>query len=140
MTADFKVEKHPGPFLGPDADLARACAMAVIPWYGTDDEVTHQRIMQNGIWNDHVAVQSALAAIHYLTVGPMVGRGSIERGQRVLVWATVQDPTTFREPSGMWWVAVDGCSGYVALHEDAMIKPVDTKKAPEAGPDLATGA
>ncbi|MFA7308381.1 MAG: hypothetical protein WC026_17120, partial [Hyphomicrobium sp.] len=40
--------------------------MAVIPFYGDDDEVTHQRIMKDGVWNDHVAVQSALAAIHHL--------------------------------------------------------------------------
>ncbi len=62
----LEVERHPGPFSGPDAELARACAMAVIPWYGNDDAATHQRIMANGIWNDHVAVQAALAAIHHL--------------------------------------------------------------------------
>ena len=61
----MKVEKHPGPFTGHDAELARACAMAVIPFYGDDDEVTHQRIMKDGVWNDHVAVQAALACIHY---------------------------------------------------------------------------
>lgn len=44
--------------------------MAVIPWYGNDDEVTHQRIVKDGIWNDHVAVQAALAAIHHLTKAP----------------------------------------------------------------------
>jgi hypothetical protein len=60
------IERHPGPFTGPDAELARAIAMAVIPWYGNDDATTHQRIMQNGIWNDHIAVQAALAAIHHL--------------------------------------------------------------------------
>jgi hypothetical protein len=62
----IKVEKHPGPFIGPDAELARACAMAVIPFYGNDDADTHQRIMCDGVWNDHVAVQAALAAIHHL--------------------------------------------------------------------------
>jgi hypothetical protein len=61
-----KVERHPGPFSGADAELARACAMAVIPFYGSDDKVTHARIVKNGVWNDHVAVQAALAAIHYL--------------------------------------------------------------------------
>lgn len=40
--------------------------MAAIPWYGNDDAVTHQRIIKDGIWNDHVAVQAALAAIHHL--------------------------------------------------------------------------
>ncbi|ODM71700.1 NADAR family protein [Bradyrhizobium elkanii] len=60
------VEKHPGPFAGPDAEFARDCAMAAIKWYGTDDEMTHQRIMKGGVWNDHVAVQAALAAIHHV--------------------------------------------------------------------------
>lgn len=64
--SDIKIEKHPGPFIGPDIELARACAMAVIPFYGNDDEVTYRRILKNGVWNDHVAVQSALAAIHHL--------------------------------------------------------------------------
>lgn len=40
--------------------------MAVLPWYGNDDGETHQRIMVRGIGNDHIAVQAALAAIHYL--------------------------------------------------------------------------
>ena len=52
--------------MGPDTDLARKCAMTVIPWYGNDDPATHQRILICGIWNDHVAVQSALAAIHHI--------------------------------------------------------------------------
>lgn len=60
------VEKHPGPFIGPDAELACAVAMAVIPWYGNDDAATHKRIMTNGVWNDHIAVQSALAVIHHI--------------------------------------------------------------------------
>ena len=60
------VERHPGPFMGSDAELARACAMAVLPYYGSDDGDTHQRILKDGIWNDHVAVQAALAAIHHL--------------------------------------------------------------------------
>jgi FtsZ-binding cell division protein ZapB len=59
------VEKHPGPFVGADAELARACAMAVIERYGSDDPQEMERIRTNGIWNDHVAVQSALAAIHH---------------------------------------------------------------------------
>lgn len=61
-----KVERHPGPFIGPDAELARACALAVIVDYGNDDPVTHARILKNGIWNDHVSVQAALTAIHYI--------------------------------------------------------------------------
>jgi hypothetical protein len=64
VTVSHEIERHPGPFSGPDAELARACAMAVIPWYGNDNAVTHQRIMKAGIWNDHIAVQAALAAIH----------------------------------------------------------------------------
>lgn len=62
----MKVERHPGPWIGPDTELARACAMVAIRDYGTDGAVTHQRIMTDGVWNDHVAVQAALAAIHYL--------------------------------------------------------------------------
>lgn len=65
-TVSHKVVRHPGPWVGVEAELARACAMAVIPWYGSDDAVTHQRIMKDGVWNDHVAVQAALAAIHHL--------------------------------------------------------------------------
>lgn len=66
MSDTIKIARHPGPFVGPDAELARAAAMAVIPWYGDDDETTHQRILKDGVWNDHVAVQAALAAIHHL--------------------------------------------------------------------------
>lgn len=62
--AAIVAERHPGPFTGADAELARACAMVTIPDYGNDDPDTHQRIMQNGIWNDHIAVQAALTAIH----------------------------------------------------------------------------
>lgn len=70
------IERHPGPFIGPDVELARAAAMAVLPFYGSDDAITHERIMKNGIWNDHVAVQAALAAIHYLkTHSPTAGVG-----------------------------------------------------------------
>lgn len=61
-----EVERHPGPWIGEDAELARACAMAAIQDYGTDDPETHQRILKDGVWNDHVAVQAALAAIHSL--------------------------------------------------------------------------
>lgn len=60
------IERHPGPFRGPDAELARACAMAVIPYFGTDDPLVHARILSQGVWNDHVAVQSALAAIRHI--------------------------------------------------------------------------
>ena len=60
------VERHPGPWIGPDAELARACAMAAIKDYGDDDPETLQRILRDGVWNDHVAVQAALAAIHHL--------------------------------------------------------------------------
>lgn len=87
MATAMKVVKHPGPFVGPDAELARACAMAVIPWYGNDDAVTHQRILKDGIWNDHVAVQAALAAIHHLKSQPATeaAQGDHESGG---------DPTT----------------------------------------------
>lgn len=60
----MKVDRYPGPFIGPDAELARACAMAVLPFYGMDEPDEYQRILKDGIWNDHVAVQAALAAIH----------------------------------------------------------------------------
>jgi len=57
-------ERHPGPWIGADAELARACTMVAIKDYGNDDSDTHQRILKDGVWNDHVAVQAALAAIH----------------------------------------------------------------------------
>ncbi|MDN3278801.1 hypothetical protein QWJ07_31380 [Frankia sp. RB7] len=60
------VERHPGPWIGEDVELAQACAIAAIKDYGNDDPVTHQRILKNGVWNDHVAVQAALATIHNL--------------------------------------------------------------------------
>jgi hypothetical protein len=62
----MRVEKHPGPWTGPDTELARACAEAIIPWYGTDDSFNHKRILEQGIWNDHPAVQAALAMIHHI--------------------------------------------------------------------------
>lgn len=64
----MKIERHPGPFTGPDQELAAACAMEVIPWYGDFDEATHKRAMENGIWNDHISVQTALAVIHTLRI------------------------------------------------------------------------
>lgn len=60
----IKAERHPGPFIGPDVELARACALATIPYYGNDTPEEYQRIMAGGIWNDHIAVQTALTAIH----------------------------------------------------------------------------
>lgn len=62
----MKVEKCKGPYIGPDIELAQACAMAVIPDYGNDDPITHGRIMKDGIWNDHVAVQAALTMLQHL--------------------------------------------------------------------------
>ncbi len=66
MTSKIIAERHPGPFTGPDAEIARACALAAVADYGSDDAITHGRIMKDGIWNDHVAVQAALATIHYI--------------------------------------------------------------------------
>jgi len=62
----MEVKRDTGPFVGPDIELARACAMATIVDYGNDDPVTHARIMANGIWNDHVAVQAAWTAIRHI--------------------------------------------------------------------------
>lgn len=61
-----EVERHPGPWTGPDAEFAQACAMAAIKDYGDEDPEVLQRILRDGVWNDHVAVQAALAAIHTL--------------------------------------------------------------------------
>lgn len=58
------VERHPGPFIGADVELARACAIVTIPYYGNDTPEEHQRIMAGRIWNDHIAVQTALTVIH----------------------------------------------------------------------------
>jgi hypothetical protein len=55
--------KHPGPFLGPDADLARACARVAVADYGDDAGEAYERIMAGNIWNDHVAVQAGLSVI-----------------------------------------------------------------------------
>lgn len=38
--------------------------MVTIADYGNDTPEEHQRIMAGGIWNDHIAVQTALTAIH----------------------------------------------------------------------------
>lgn len=46
----------------------------------------------------------------------------MKRGDRVLVtvqlWATVNSQTNEREPSGNWWVQIDGVIGLTAIHED----------------------
>lgn len=59
-------EKHPGPFMGPDVELARACAKIAVSDYGDDTGEAFDRIMAGDIWNDHVAVQAALSAIYSL--------------------------------------------------------------------------
>jgi hypothetical protein len=74
---EMVAERHPGPWIGPDAELARACAMVAIKDYGTDDPDTHQRILKNGIWNDHVAVQAALAAIHSVRLAAPAARDPV---------------------------------------------------------------
>ena len=81
-----EVQRHPGPWTGPDAELARACAIAAIKDYGDDDPETYQRIMTNGVWNDHVAVQAALAAIYNLNIGRAgeSGRAVIRNGQLII--------------------------------------------------------
>lgn len=67
-----RVERHPGPWMGPDAILAKECAMATIRDYGDFDGDTHQRVLKDGIWNDHVSVQAALAVIHTLRINGMM--------------------------------------------------------------------
>ena len=102
----IKVEKHPGPFSGPDAELARSCAMAVIEWYGADDPITMERIRKNGIWNDHIAVQSALAAIHHLKGSPESSRAACcAGGYRIWVEDTsLARCTPCSVPSRSWKV------------------------------------
>lgn len=70
-------ERHPGPFIGPDAELARACAIVTIRDYGNDTPEEHQRIMAGGIWNDHIAVQTALTTIH--SIRKAAGEAPIDR-------------------------------------------------------------
>lgn len=59
-----QAQRYPGPFIGPDLELAKACAVATIVDYGNDTPDEHKRIMAGGIWNDHIAVQTALTVIH----------------------------------------------------------------------------
>ncbi len=49
-----------------DLELARKVAMEAWEKYGGDDGPTCDRIRANGIWNDHIAVQAAIAAIKEL--------------------------------------------------------------------------
>lgn len=42
---------------------------------------------------------------------------TFKRGDRVLVWGTLNSPTNERTPSGLWWVNVDGHAGCVAVQE-----------------------
>lgn len=68
----IEMEKHPGPFMGPDTEFARAVAAAVVEWYGDDTEQALERIRVGQIWNDHIAVQAALATVHNIKkrIGP----------------------------------------------------------------------
>lgn len=50
---------------------------------------------------------------------------SLDRGQRVMVMATINAPTNHREPTGRWWVQLDGHIGLTAVHQDAMVVPDD---------------
>ena len=81
QAASEPVERHSGPWIGPDAQLARDCAIAAIRDYGTDDPETHQRIMRDGVWNDHVAVQAALAAIHNIRK-----RDAVPQASKIVAW------------------------------------------------------
>ena len=60
----------------------------------------------------------------------MTDRTPIERGQRVLVWATVREPS---QPSGMWWIQLDGHTGSIAVHQDAMVTPQGASAAAKEG-------
>lgn len=46
-----------------DLEAARAIASAALEIYGDFDEHQMKQFRENGIWNDHAAVQAALAAI-----------------------------------------------------------------------------
>lgn len=61
----------------------------------------------------------------------MTDRQPIRRGDRVLVWATVNSPTNERTPSGLWWVNVDGNGGCVAVQEYDMVVPPGESVAKE---------
>ena len=60
----------------------------------------------------------------------MTDRTPIERGQRVLVWATVREPS---QPSGMWWIQLDGHVGKIAVHRDTMVVPHGESAAAKDG-------
>lgn len=47
----------------------------------------------------------------------MNDRTPIQRGDRVLVWATVRGPCNDVEPGRMWWVEIDGKPTVVAMDE-----------------------
>lgn len=55
-------------------------------------------------------------------------------GDRVMVTvqvpATINAPTNDREPSGNWWVLVDGCVGLTMIHEDDIAPEGETDEAP----------
>lgn len=62
------VDRHGGPFIGLDADIAQAAARAAVEAYGdeTDDAFWEAFRAGQRLPNDHVAVQAALATIRYL--------------------------------------------------------------------------
>lgn len=66
VTRSKPSELHPGPFVGEDLEIARAAATLAIERYGDFDAETMRLFRQNGIWNDHVSVQAALAVVHYM--------------------------------------------------------------------------
>ena len=49
-----------------DLEAARAIAMGAIEMYGDLNEAEMKDAEERGIWNDHVAVQAALAAIRMM--------------------------------------------------------------------------
>lgn len=142
----MEVERHPGPWIGEDAELARACAMAAIRDYGSDDPDTHQRILTNGVWNDHVAVQAALAAIHNLRKAGLCETGATPRQQlefltgevrkALAIFAALPLPEYFQRTAAgeKFAVAIEQASDHLAVALNvlsAQPKQLDTCQRPE---------
>jgi hypothetical protein len=44
-----------------ELDRIKEAVLEAVKLYGDDDGPTHQRILRDGIWNDHIAVQAGIA-------------------------------------------------------------------------------
>ncbi len=68
----MKIERMPGPWIGPEVELARECARIAVIDYGNDFGDQFLKIVDGNIWNDHVAVQAAMAMYHTLKINGML--------------------------------------------------------------------